>query len=227
MQSDQGSRTTTTRLLSALIAGLLLSGIGGVALSGGEAEVDDPTSALVAAADAPTIRAGQGFRPVAPSTSISAQATASQSSRAPIAPPRQPRTPGARIMQIGTIEIPKVGLVHPVFEGITLTVIDQGPGHWPGTAMPGQLGNSVFAGHRVTHSKPFRNIDRLGPGDQVIWTIGGIRSVYEFVRNEVVPPTALHIVEQTSDATATIFACHPPGSAKYRFVVHLRLVSAG
>ena len=36
------------------------------------------------------------------------------------------------IVQVGVIEIPKIGLVHPVFEGITLTVIDHGPGHWPG-----------------------------------------------------------------------------------------------
>src|SRR6476661_7405233 len=56
------------------------------------------------------------------------------------------------IIQIGTIEIPKIGLLHPVFEGITLTVIDHGPGHWPGSALPCQVGNSVFPGHRVTHT---------------------------------------------------------------------------
>ena len=44
---------------------------------------------------------------------------------------------------------------------------EQGPGHWPGTALPSQTGNVVVAGHRVTHSRPFRNIDQLGPGDQV------------------------------------------------------------
>ena len=29
-----------------------------------------------------------------------------------------------------------------------------------------------------------------------------------------------------ADYTATLFACHPPGSTAYRYVVHLRLVSA-
>ena len=35
---------------------------------------------------------------------------------------------------------------------------------WPGSAVPGQLGNAVFAGHRVTHTHPFLRINELvGP----------------------------------------------------------------
>src|SRR3712207_8743422 len=44
---------------------------------------------------------------------------------------------------------------------------------WPGTAFPGETGNAVFAGHRVTHSHPFRHIDKLVPGDEVFFTING------------------------------------------------------
>src|SRR4051794_19741441 len=65
------------------------------------------------------------------------------------------------IHEIGTIDVPKLGLHHRVMEGITLHNIDLGPSHWPGTALPGQPGNAVFAGHRVTHTHPFRNIDQL------------------------------------------------------------------
>jgi sortase A len=43
------------------------------------------------------------------------------------------------IYQIGTITIPKIGLVSPIFEGVWLTVVDHGPGHWPGSAMPGHI----------------------------------------------------------------------------------------
>ena len=60
------------------------------------------------------------------------------------------------IVEIGMIEIPKIGLYHRVMHGISLRNIDLGPSHWPGTAMPGELGNTVFAGHRVTHTHPFR-----------------------------------------------------------------------
>ena len=94
-----------------------------------------------------------------------------------------------------------------------------GVGHWPGTALPSQTGNVVVAGHRVTHSRPFRNLDTLGPGDQVIFTIGSGQHTYTFAGNEIVPPNAMRIVNQSADKTATLFACHPPGSARFRFVV--------
>ena len=42
-------------------------------------------------------------------------------------------------LQLGTIEIPKIGISKSIYEGITLTTLDHGPGHWPGTAMPGNL----------------------------------------------------------------------------------------
>jgi hypothetical protein len=48
-------------------------------------------------------------------------------------------------------------------------VVDHGPGHWPGSAMPGRRGNAVFAGHRVTHDHPFMDLDLLAPGDKVIF----------------------------------------------------------
>ncbi len=43
---------------------------------------------------------------------------------------------------------PRIGLTRTMFEGIRLSTLDHGPGHWPGTAMPGELGNVVVAGHR-------------------------------------------------------------------------------
>lgn len=142
----------------------------------------------------------------------------------PIAPPSNPRA-AAPIVQVGEIRIPKIGLVHPIFEGVTLTVIDHGPGHWPGSARPGQLGNMVFAGHRVTHSHPFRNIDQLVPGDEVIFRDEAGEFLYRVTGHEVVKPTDVHIVTPTPDATLTLFACHPPGRAIQRYVVRGVFVS--
>ncbi|MGH9268935.1 MAG: sortase, partial [Acidimicrobiales bacterium] len=136
--------------------------------------------------------------------------------------PREPYV-AEEIVEIGTIEIPKIGLVHRLQHGLSLRNIDLGPSHWPGTAWPGEVGNSVFAGHRVTRSRPFRNIDQLEPGDEVIFTIGSARSVYHVTGSEIVAPTALHIADQTVTPTATLFACHPPGSARQRYVVRLAL----
>jgi hypothetical protein len=90
----------------------------------------------------------------------------------PAKAPANERAPGPVVM-IGRIRIPSIGLVHPVYEGVTLTVVDHGPGHWPGSAMPGDRGNSVFAGHRVTNSRPFYDLDLVEVGDKVILEVGG------------------------------------------------------
>jgi len=147
----------------------------------------------------------------------------------PVAVPSDSYAPEP-IVPIGWIDIPKIQLHHPIFHGITLRNIDQGPSHWPGTAMPGENGNAVFAGHRVTHTHPFLRINELVPGDTVTFsvTVPGAPTVvsnYVVTSAEVVTPDDLAIVDQTSTPTATLFACHPPHWATYRYVVHLAMVA--
>jgi sortase A len=126
-------------------------------------------------------------------------------------------------IEIGSIEIPRLGLTRPMFEGIRLATLDNGPGHWPGTAMPGETGNVVVAGHRVSHNRDFRDLDQLEPGDEVILSAMSGRHVYRVLSTEIVPPDAMWVVDQTYARTATLFACHPPGSVRERIVVHLEL----
>jgi sortase A len=119
---------------------------------------------------------------------------------------------------IGKIEIPKLGVTEYMFEGIELSILDKGPGHWPDTAMPGQIGNMVIAGHRVSHTHPFLHINDLGVGDEVYFSADGKKYRYEVTGTEIVDPSAIRIV----DPTATLFACHPPGSVAYRWVTYLK-----
>ena len=202
----------TIQLLALLVAGLLVAGVGTVSLRkpprAGAVTHNNP---LAARSHASTT-----------TTSAPAAAPALQ----PIAVPDDPYA-DEPIQQIGTIDIPKIGLHSTVYHGITLRNIDLGPSHWPGTAMPGENGNTVFAGHRVTHTHPFRDIDKLVPGDQVVFTVAGVRSVYVVTGHEVVTPSAVHIADQTATPTGTLFACHPPHSARYRYVVHLALLAGG
>ena len=68
----------------------------------------------------------------------------------------------------GRLQIPAIEVDSPFLEGIRLSTLDYGPGHWPGTAMPGELGNVVVAGHRTSHNADFRRLDELvarRPGD--------------------------------------------------------------
>ena len=128
------------------------------------------------------------------------------------------------VKEIGTIEIPALGLKHRAFQGVTLHNIDRGPSHWTGSALPGQVGNTVFAGHRATRSQPFLRIDALDPGDAVIFTVGGVRSTYRVTDHLVVDPSASWIADQTPAYTGTLYACHPVGSTAERYVVRLEMV---
>ncbi|MDQ6797401.1 MAG: class E sortase [Actinomycetota bacterium] len=142
----------------------------------------------------------------------------------PVGIPDDPYAPEP-VKQIGTMQIPKIGLDHPIFEGVTLHNIDKGPSHWPGTAVPGHRGNAVFAAHRVTNDHPFRRIAELVAGDQVIFTIDGSRTTYVVTGNLVVTPADTWIAQQTPAVTATLYACHPPGSVEQRYVVRMQLAA--
>ena len=128
------------------------------------------------------------------------------------------------VVELGTMEIPKLGLKHRLFQGVTLHNIDRGPSHWTGSALPGQMGNAVVAGHRASNGQPFRRIDALVPGDQVIFTVSGDRSTYRVTGHMVVTPSDSWIADQTPAYTATLYACHPVGSTAERYVVRLELV---
>lgn len=132
----------------------------------------------------------------------------------------------APLTRIGEIRIAKIGLVHPIYEGVILDVVDHGPGHWPGSAVPGQLGNAVFAGHRVTHSHPFRNLDQMAPDDEIVFSTRHGVFTYRVTALEIVSNRDTWIVKPTPEATLTLFACHPPGSAKQRIVVRGILTSS-
>ena len=198
-----------------LVVGLLLSGAGAfwAGRDGPQPAQADDSPLLVAA---PTTTTTTSPAPTAPPVEVSRP-------EGPVHVPRDAYAPEP-IVKIGTLEIPKIGLVTPIYHGITMRNIDLGPSHWPGTPMPGETGNTVFPGHRVTHTHPFRNIDKLVAGDQAIFTVNGVRSVYVMTGSQIVKPTQMEIIDPPPTPTATIVACHPPGSARQRFVVKFALV---
>ena len=178
-----------------------------------------------ASEDAPTLdHQAAATTTTLPPTSTTVMAAAAPRT-APIEPPANPLA-AVPVVKIGEIQIPKIGLVHPLYEGVTLTVIDHGPGHWPGSAVPGQLGNAVFAGHRVTHTHPFLRINELVPGDEIIFKMDNGTFTYKVTGHQIVTPRDVHIVDPTPDATLTLFACHPPHQAIQRYVVRASFVSS-
>ncbi len=71
---------------------------------------------------------------------------------------------------LGVLTIPRLGSdwSRVMVEGVESEELALGPGHFPGTAMPGQVGNFAVAGHRATNGEPFAHLDTLEPGDKVV-----------------------------------------------------------
>ena len=129
---------------------------------------------------------------------------------------------------VGALRIPAIGVDEVVREGVDLSVIDQGPAHWAGTAFPGGAGNMVIAGHRATHSQPFADLDRLRPGDIVfVANSNDFEVMYRVAETFIVAPDALWISYDNGEPLLTMFACHPKGSAAQRIVVRAELVGGG
>ena len=123
----------------------------------------------------------------------------------------------------GLLAIPRTRTLAYVLHDPDLVDID--PVHLPESRSPNQPGNTAIFGHRTSHGREFRNIDRLRVGDPVYLAVEGRIYVYSTTSVEVLSPEDPRLYASTSnDQTLTLVACHPPGSIKYRVVAFARLV---
>ena len=127
---------------------------------------------------------------------------------------------------IGRIEIPRIGLSAVVFEGTGRNTLRHAVGHIPGTALPGQLGNSGLAGHRdKLLFRPLRNIR----GNDII-TLTTLRGEhrYRVVSMRVVTPDQVSVLDPSADEVLTQVTGHPfyfIESAPSRFIVRAERVT--
>jgi sortase A len=122
---------------------------------------------------------------------------------------------------IARLEIPAIGVDTIVVAGVEKSDLKRGPGHFPETPLPGQLGNSAIAGHRTTYGQPFFDVDKLQPGDEMIVTMPTGRYVYVVTGQQIVSPSDYQVVA-TADptvATLTLTSCHPKWTARERIIV--------
>jgi sortase A len=122
------------------------------------------------------------------------------------------------------IRIPALDVDVVVVEGTTLSALKAGAGHYPQTPLPCEPGNVSIAGHRTTYGKPFANLDRLKPGDEIILQTPIGTCTYR-VEGEpfVVTPSDTSVVAPTLAPALTLTTCHPKGSAAKRLVVRALL----
>ncbi len=127
---------------------------------------------------------------------------------------------------VGLMRIAKIGLDKVIVQGTSTNDLRQGPGHYPGTPLPGELGNAAIAGHRTTYGAPFYNLDALVPGDLIVITTVQGTFTYSVTGTVIVSPNDTSVVDDTAFPELTLTTCNPRFSASQRLVVHARLTTA-
>ena len=125
---------------------------------------------------------------------------------------------------LGRIRIPSIGVSSVVVAGTGTSDLRRGPGHYPGTPLPGARGTVAIAGHRTTYGAPFRKLDKVNKGDRIEVRMPYGTFVYRVEQKRIVAPTALWVTRRTSYDRLILSACHPLYSAAQRIVVFARLI---
>jgi sortase A len=139
----------------------------------------------------------------------------------PVAAPNA--NPPAEGKPVGEIRIPKIGINQVVVEGTATQDLRKGPGHYIGTPLPGEAGNSAIAGHRTTYGHPFYNLNELVKGDKIVLTTFQGIFVYDTVRTQVVSPSDGTVLKNAFGTYLTLTTCNPRFSASTRLVVFAQL----
>jgi sortase A len=127
---------------------------------------------------------------------------------------------------LGRIAVPRAGASFVFVVGTGESSLRKGPGHYAGTALPGQRGTVAIAGHRTTYSAPFRRLDRLRRGDGITLTMPYGRFTYRVEGERVVAPTHVAVLQHVGRDRLVLTTCTPPFSAAKRLIVTARAVRA-
>ncbi|MBO4257178.1 class E sortase [Streptomyces griseorubiginosus] len=138
------------------------------------------------------------------------------------------------------LHIPKLDVVVPIAEGVSnKKVLDKGMvGHYSEgklkTAMPSaKTGNFALAGHRNTHGEPFRYINKLKPGDEVVVETQDEYYVYKMTSTlPVTSPSNTSVIDPVPKGSGftqpgryiTLTTCTPEFTSKYRLIVWGKMV---
>lgn len=149
-------------------------------------------------------------------------------------PPGDAAEPPAEGTGFAILHVPRFGadFSRVIGEGVgtaeVLNRADLGVGHYPGTQMPGEVGNFAIAAHRTTWGAPFQKLAELQLGDRIYvqtedgWFTYAYRSI-EYVRPEaigVVGPVPQHPGVQATDRMITLTTCNPLLSSAERLIAY-------
>ncbi|MEU7925938.1 class E sortase [Micromonospora sp. NPDC049801] len=146
-------------------------------------------------------------------------------SKAPSAKP----SPPVRGKPIAGLYIPKLDKNWVVVEGVTQDDIRYAPGHYPTSALPGQVGNFSVAGHR--NRATFWRLDELHDGDAIVVESKTDWYVYRVAQTRIVKPTQVEVVapvpgepnKKPTKRMLTLTTCNPKWDNYQRLIIHAEL----
>jgi sortase A len=124
---------------------------------------------------------------------------------------------------IGRIEAPRMELNSVVVEGTDTSTLQKGPGRYPDTALPGQGKTIGIAGHRTTYQAPFREIDEIAEGEEIVVELPYGAFTYVVTDTTIVEPGDVQVVDDVGHERLVLTACHPEYSAAERYVAFAEL----
>lgn len=134
--------------------------------------------------------------------------------------------------QFAALIVPRFGAdwTRPIAEGIGVYDVLNvyGIGHYPGTAMPGQVGNFAVAGHRTSYGDPLFNINQLDVGDSIYVETPDGWYRYVFRSHEYVLPSGVEVLAPVpqmpgaapTDRIITLTSCNPIYSVAERYIAY-------
>ncbi len=127
---------------------------------------------------------------------------------------------------LGTVEIPRLGISSIVEEGVDSSTLWEAVGHIPGTALPGQNGNSALASHRDTY---FRGLADVQTGDLIVFRSPTANFRYRVESTRIVDANATDALPGSTTPMLSLITCYPfryIGPAPQRFIVTARAESS-
>jgi sortase A len=127
---------------------------------------------------------------------------------------------------LGRIAVPRMDASFVFVAGTGKASLRRGPGHYAGTALPGERGTVAIAGHRTTYAAPFRRLDRMRPGDRITLTMRYGRFSYAVEGSRVVAPGNVNVLRNLRHDRLVLTTCTPMFSAAKRLLITARLMQA-
>lgn len=115
--------------------------------------------------------------------------------------------PWADTWPVARLRVPAHNVDLIVLTGVSGRTLAFGPGHAPGSAVPGLPGTAIVTGHRDTH---FRFLERVKPGDEIlVETPGQPRSRFRVREMTVVDSRTAVIRHEEDTASLVLLTCYP------------------